>query len=314
MNSIVTVTANPALDLSTEAPAVVPDRKLRCGPPLIHPGGGGVNVSRAIANLGGESRTLVAHGGPTGATLVDLLRAEGLQPEGLGVTHPTRQSISVRDVATGLQYRFMLPGPDWSDADLRRARETILAAVTPGALVVPSGSNPPGMPPDFFVAMNADVTAAGGRMILDTSGAALDHAARVSAHLFVLRMDLEEAREMSGARLLEPADIAPLATRLRESGAAEIVMIAVGSHGTVIDTGSWRGLVRPPVVNVVSKIGAGDSFVAGFARALTRDADPVTACAWGVAAAASAVTVDGTGLCRRNDTERFVGMVGRTEI
>src|SRR6056297_874172 len=95
MTEILTITANPALDLSTEAPAVVPDRKLRCTAPQLHPGGGGVNVSRAIANLGGTSRTLLAHGGHTGDMLIDLLRQEGLEPESLGVDHPTRQSVSV---------------------------------------------------------------------------------------------------------------------------------------------------------------------------------------------------------------------------
>ena len=66
---ILTVTLNPALDVSTSTEAVVPELKLRCEAPDIDPGGGGINVSRAIANMGGRSRALVALGGATGSRL-----------------------------------------------------------------------------------------------------------------------------------------------------------------------------------------------------------------------------------------------------
>ena len=311
MTDIITVTANPALDLSTDAPAVIPDRKLRCTAPLVHPGGGGVNISRAIANLGGTSRALVAHGGTTGQELVALIQAEGLMPESLGIAHPTRQSISVRDGATGLQYRFMLPGPPWSAQDADRARATILEVATDGALILPSGSLPPGLPPGFFPDLAPALAARGARMILDTSGPALTYAARAGAGLFVLRMDTAEAEELTGRTLSDLDDIAALTSELRAAGAAQIVIVAAGAQGTVIDTGAWRGLTRPPVVVVHSKIGAGDSFMGAFALSLSRGEDPVTACCWGTAAAASAVTTYGTELCRRAEVERFYEQVER---
>ena len=305
MSQILTITVNPALDLSTEAPAVVPDRKLRCSAPRVQPGGGGVNVSRAIRNLGGRSRPLVAYGGPTGEALVAKLREEGLEPISLGVGHPTRQSVTVRDAANGLQYRFMMPGPPWTPDDCAAARAAITAALRPGDLVVPSGSNPPGLPDDFFLTLNAEIAAAGGRMILDTSGEPLIRAASAGARLFVLRMDLDEAREMSGARLVDIEEVADVATDLRAAGAADIVLIAAGAQGTVIVTDGWRGLTRPPVVVPLSKVGAGDSFVAAFALGLTRGLAPVQACAFGTAAAASAVTTPDSDLCDRTATERY---------
>jgi 6-phosphofructokinase 2 len=314
MTDILTITANPALDLSTEAPAVIPDRKLRCSAPLVHPGGGGVNISRAIANLGGQSRALVAYGGPTGDALTALIEAEGLRCEPLGPEHATRQSVSVRDAATGLQYRFMLPGPDWTAADAATARATILSAVAPGALVIPSGSLPPGLSVTFYLDLAADLAAAGARMILDTSGPALDRAAEAAAGLHVLRMDTAEAEELSGRTLTDPQDMAALATSLRDRRAAEIVMVAAGAQGTVIASEGWTGLTRPPVVVPHSKIGAGDSFVAAFEMSVARGEDPVTACCWGTAAAASAVQEEGTRLCRRTDTERFFAAVERMAL
>ena len=314
MSDIVTITVNPALDLSTEARAVIPDQKLRCTAPVVHPGGGGVNVSRAITNLGGQSRMLIAHGGSTGQELARLLREENLEAQSLGVDYPTRQSTTVFDNATGLQYRFMMPGPDWNDTDCENARATIMEAVEPDALVIPSGSLPPGMAEDFFLELAPAVRAKGGRMILDTSGAALERAAAAKSDLFVLRMDLAEARELSKDTLVGIAEIAVMTTALRKRTGAEIIMIAAGAQGTVIDCEGWRGLTRPPVVEPRSKVGAGDSFIGAFALSITRGDDPVTACCWGTAAAASAVTTEGTELCNRAETERFFDQVTRTEL
>ncbi|MEM1340903.1 MAG: 1-phosphofructokinase family hexose kinase [Pseudomonadota bacterium] len=314
MTGILTITVNPALDFSTEAPAVIPDQKLRCSSPEIHPGGGGVNVSRAIANLGGQSRPLLAYGGPTGDMLAELLKEEGLRPEPLGVSYSTRQSVSVRDGANGLQYRFMLPGHDWSEADVSTARETIEGAIEPGDLVIPSGSFPPGLDEDFFLNLAPVVAARGGRMILDTSGAALEHACQTPSEIYVLRMDLAEAREASQRSLVGLEDIATLASEFREKSGAEIVMIAAGATGNVICCDAWRGLTRPPVVVPISAIGAGDSFIGAFAMSLVRGEDPVTACSWGTAAAASAVTRGGTVLCDRPETEAFFQQVTRVEL
>lgn len=314
MTGILTITVNPALDFSTEAPAVIPDQKLRCGTPEVHPGGGGVNVSRAISNLGGASRPLVAFGGPTGEMLADLLRDEGLAPEALGVTYPTRQSVSVRDAANGLQYRFMLPGHAWTGEDCDAARETVENSIEPGDLVIPSGSFPPGLDDDFFLDLAPTVAKRGGRMILDTSGPALLHATQTKSQIHTLRMDLAEAREASGETLVGLEEIAALASRFRAASGAEIVMIAAGAQGNVICCDRWRGLTRPPIVVPVSAIGAGDSFIAAFALSLVRGEDPVTACAWGTAAAASAVTRGGTVLCQREETERFFGQVARVAL
>ncbi len=314
MTEILTITVNPALDLSTEAPAVVPDRKLRCTAPRVQPGGGGVNVSRAIANLGGHSRTLIAYGGPTGEMLVQMLREEGLEPLSLGVTYPTRQSVTVRDAANGLQYRFMMPGPPWTPADCEAARTAIADETRPGDLIVVSGSNPPGLPDDFFLTLNAEVAEHGGRMIIDTSGPSLSRVASTGAKLFTVRMDLAEARELSGEPLVHIEEVAQLARSLRDKGAAENVLIAAGAQGTVIVCEDWVGLTRPPVVVPLSKVGAGDSFIGAYANALTQGEDPVTACAWGTAAAASAVTTPDTDLCKPKDTADFFREVTRTPL
>ena len=141
---IVTLTLNPALDMSTEVPHLVPDEKLRCAEPVLDPGGGGLNVSRAVMALGGESLALVALGGLTGDRLAGLIRAEGVPFLALTAPGETRQSLTVTEKATGHQFRFMLPGPKWAEVDQERVFTLLRASARVGAYSVISGSQPPG--------------------------------------------------------------------------------------------------------------------------------------------------------------------------
>ncbi len=313
MRRIVTLTLNPALDISTETPEVAPDVKLRCVAPRFDPGGGGVNVSRAIAFLGGDSVLALALGGATGAQMSALLRAEGLAPVDLGVAHPTRQSLAVRETSTGRQFRFLLPGPDWSAEDAARARDAVVAMSRAGDLTVASGSLPPGVAEDFYGALKLDLRAQGARMILDTSGAALAAVAHGPvAPLYVLRMDEAEAAGLAGGPFADCASVAAFARTLAAGGVAEIVVIALGARGALAASadGCWRS--APPRVEVVSKVGAGDSFVAAMAMSLARRESVAQACAWGVAAAAAAVMTPDTRLCERATAERLHALVTTT--
>ena len=78
MTPILTLTLNPTVDYATSAPEVLADVKLRCSEPHVDPGGGGINVSRAILMLDGQSTALVSIGGPSGARLLELLALEGV--------------------------------------------------------------------------------------------------------------------------------------------------------------------------------------------------------------------------------------------
>lgn len=291
---LVTVTLNPALDVSTQAPRVVPDRKLRCAPPRVQPGGGGVNVARVVASLGGAVAAVVAVGGAEGRALAGAMIASGLVVERIRLRQATRSSLSVIDQDSGAQYRFVMPGPEWSARDCQRAEDTIMRRVGDGDFVIPSGSMPRGVAPGFF----SDLAQAhpGWQMILDTSGAALAEAAQRRG-LHTLRMDDVEARELSGLPLASTDEIGVLARDLHRRGTARIVMIAAGAQGNVVacDAGCW--LCVPPRANVISKTGAGDSFVAAYGLAMARGAAPLEACIAGTAAASAACETPDSDLC-----------------
>ena len=127
MREILTITLNPALDVSASVPHVTAGAKLRCGPERYDPGGGGLNVARAIRFLGGDVRAFAALGGARGEHLKRLLEAEGIPLIPYPAPGETRESLAITDEAMGYQYRFSLPGPDWSESQLDGA----LAALPP---------------------------------------------------------------------------------------------------------------------------------------------------------------------------------------
>lgn len=293
---ILTVTLNPALDLTTAVPRLEPQHKLRCGAPRYDPGGGGVNVSRVIAELDGQSTAFVATGGATGAMLEAMLAAAGVS----GVYHPvtgeTRTSFTVMEEQTGLHYRFVLPGPVQDEA----AGQALLAGIASAlpaedAYVVLSGSLLPGLPADFYGQVTRAVQARGAAVILDAHGDDLRLALDARPH--VIRVNHIEAAELSGI-----ADAEASAHVLSQSPIAqqraEIVLVSLEEHGTLVTTADSQFEVHPPRVAVRSMVGAGDSFVGALTLSLARGEGLPEAVRRGVAAAAAAVTTEGTQLCQ----------------
>ena len=302
---ILTLTLNPALDLSSTTPHVVAGPKLRCGTPQIDPGGGGINVARAIRLLGGEALALVALSGPTGARLAQALRVEGVGFSALTAPGETRQSLAVTDDSTGAQYRFVMPGADWDRAHLDQALDRLREIAVPGAMVVVSGSLPPGLPPRFAALVQA-VLPPDARLVLDTSGPALRAVmADPVPGLSVLRMDDAEAEDLAGHPFATAADSAAFAARLVQQGVAETVILARGAEGSVLADRQGKLLAHAPKVQVVSAVGAGDSFVGALVLALSHGQPRDKALAFAVAAAAAACITPATRLCRPEDVARL---------
>ena len=308
--AILTVTLNPALDLESHVERLIAGHKLRCTPPRLDPGGGGINVARAVVTLGGEATAAFASGGPGGAGLMQRLTEAGVGVAALPSPGDTRQNLSVIEDATGAQYRFIFPGPSWVAADLERVRAALLPLVTPGDLVVLSGSLPPGLSPQDQVALARALTDAGGQVVADTSGDSLSALALAGLGLKVLRMDHAEAQDLTGRDLGEMAESAAVAQDLVAAGAAEIAILARGAEGSILASRDGRWFAPAAEVPVVSLTGAGDSFVAGATLALSRGMSLPDVLVWGVSAASAAVTTEATELC---DPDVFTALVGACE-
>ncbi len=303
MAPILTVTMNPALDVTAQVSHMAPREKLRCKDPTYEPGGGGINVSRVVREMGGETLCFAVLGGHTGQKLRTLLEAADLRPEVFEIGELSRESIMIYDQAGETQYRFIMPGPQLSEQECAGALERIEALVPKVRYVVASGSLPPGVPASFYADLTKRVRAAGGEIVLDTSGPALKAAAQ--APVSVLKLDEEEMKEVAPDSLASEENEEKLALELLGSTGADVIVVTLGARGALVATP--EGVERLPSAKVrpVSTVGAGDSFVAAMTKALCDGHDVHTATRYGSAAGAAAVITPGSELARRADIERL---------
>ena len=307
---IVTLTLNPALDVSLTTEIVVPTHKLRTGPPRYQPGGGGINVSRVCHRLGQRSVAVLPLGGPAGIRMTDLLRSELDESEvhPIPIAGDTRESISIVSNSSGDQYRFVLPGPVLNANEVDRCIDAVAtAAVSSGSrVIVVSGSVPDGVDLEIFSRLVSMVPESS--VIVDTSGAALSAALQSGAHL--VKPSARELAAAVGRELLTEADITDAALRVAAESAVEVIVVSIGPGGVVAVADGETTRLRAPTVQVRSAVGAGDSMVAGIATGLNRQLDLVPAIALGVAAGTAAVLTEGTDLCLPQDVDRLLPLVG----
>jgi 6-phosphofructokinase 2 len=309
---IATLTMNPAIDKSSAVEQVVAEWKLRCEPPMYEPGGGGINVSRAIRKLGGDSLAFYATGGLSGEMLTSLVDGEGIRHQAIPISGLTRESLTILEKSTGQQYRFGMPGPTLEETEWRRCLEEISGLLPRIDFLVASGSLPLGVPPDFYAQIAKLAKAQGTRLIVDTSGEPLRLA--VAEGVFLIKPNLREFAEVTGQDLVDELQEERLAQELVSDHKSEAVVVSLGAAGVLVATAEGTERVRAPLVPIKSKVGAGDSTVAGIVLALSQGKSWREAIRFGVAAGAAAVMTPGTELCRREDAERLYEQIMKRDL
>jgi len=303
MKTIVACTMNPAVDKSSSVAHVVAERKLYCSIPRFEPGGGGVNVCRAVKILGGESMLLYPSGGLTGKRLQELLHEECLVHRPIPIEGMIRESLVVLEESTGLQYRFGMPGPEIQKKEWEQFLDELAAIEPPPDYLVASGSLPPGVPADFYARVARIGKARGAKVFIDVSGEAMEEA--LDEGVYLIKPNVREFRELVGEDIREEAQIKSEAQRMVKSGRCEVLVISLGAAGALAVSESFVEHILPPTVPIVSKVGAGDSMVAGIVLSLARGRPFRESILFGVAAGTAAVMTPGTELCRREDAERL---------
>ena len=308
MQNVVTLTMNPALDVGTAIPSVAPEIKLRCAAPRFHPGGGGINVSRAIRLLGGHSSAVYAAGGHNGQMLSQLLDADGIDHHPVPIAGITRENLVVYEDSTSLQYRFTMPGPELAADEWIACLETLFN-LNPDYIVA-SGSLPQGVPLEFYGEITRYAREYGIRVIVDTAGDALNRT--VGKGVFLLKPNLRELELFAGEKIQGETHIRGACRRLIAEGLAEALVVSMGAAGAVLVTSSDDMHFRAPVVPIASKVGAGDSMVGGIVMGLAQGRSLVDAVRLGVAAGSAAVMTAGTQLCRKEDAYRLYDAIAAT--
>ena len=294
---------NPAIDKSSSVDHVVAERKLYCTPPRFEPGGGGINVSRAIQKLGGSSRLFYPTGGLTGKRLQNLLEEEGLDHRPFSIDGMIRENLVILEESTGQQYRFGMPGPKLQEKEWEQFLEKLSAIDPAPDFVVASGSLPPGVPPDFYAQVARVAKKRGTKTIVDVSGKALQEA--VEEGVFLIKPNVGEFRELIGEKIKEKSQIKAEAQKMVKNGRCEVLVISLGAAGALAVSKDFAEHILPPTVPIVSKVGAGDSMVAGITLSLARGKSLWESVFFGVATGTAAVMTPGTELCRAEDAERL---------
>jgi 6-phosphofructokinase 2 len=307
MNSIVTLTLNPAIDLATTVNVVQAEHKLRCHDTVFDPGGGGVNVARVVRELGGSVVALWTRGGVTGTFLEALLDRAQLPHVPIPIARPVRESVTVLEADSGDQYRFVLEGPVLTAAEAEAIVRLVEEYRPVPEYLVLSGSLPGGLSADFYAQLAASAPE-GTRVVVDTSGEAL--ASLEGQQVFLIKPNLRELSLLVKRELETDAAIRDGALQLIDDGFAEVVLVSMGARGARLVSSEDDELIMAPPVRPSSRVGAGDSTVGGMVTALARGDDLVTAARYGVAAGTAAVMAPGTQLSSRADTERLFREMG----
>ena len=314
--TIFTLTLNPAIDMGVTVDKVMPEHKLRCEKPKREPGGGGLNVTRAIAELGGNSTAVFPAGGKTGDLLKFLVghycTGIACDQRPVPVLAPTRENVIVNETSTGEQFRFNMPGAELSEDEALACLEALVdgvkhASVGNGSgLAVISGSLPPGIEPPFVREVIDAVRAVGGRVVVDSSGPALREA--LGAGVCMVKPNRRELAQTIGEldeHERDPAVVGAAAMELARTHGVTYALVSMGGDGAVLATRDGYAYCPAPKVEVLSATGAGDSMVAAAVLAIERGAPPEEILRDGVAAGAAASTTPGTDLLKRPDFERL---------
>jgi 6-phosphofructokinase 2 len=309
---IVTLTINPAIDIFVNVGRVEPTRKLRCSPPKRDPGGGGINVARVAHRLGGDVTAIYPIGGQIGKLLQRLLEREDIASLVTPSHVETRENFTAYEESTGEQYRFVLPGSPLHRAEWEAVLERLASLPQRPKFVVASGSVPPGAPDDFFARVARHAKALGAKSVVDTSGPALK--AALAEGVSLIKPNLVELSDLVGSSLTSDAEQMAACRKLVKDKRTEMVALTLGADGALLVTAhrAWRA--QPLAIEVVSAVGAGDSFVGGLVAALAAGKPLEEAFCVAVAAASASVLTPGTGLCQPGDVDRLLSKVKIREI
>jgi 6-phosphofructokinase 2 len=288
---------------------VVPGDKIRCGKPDREPGGGGINVSRALKRLGLNSTAVFTKGGVIGELYEQLVKDEGFDQIPIGIASNTRENLSVKDKKE--MYRFVLPGGELKPEEWQRLLDRV-SELSDAEFLVASGSLPPGVPDDFYAKLAARAKEHGLKFILDTSKEPLKNILKSGAYL--IKPNAKELNQLIGRELKNEDERKKAAGDIVKNNDIEVVVVSLGADGAIVATrGGTEKLPSPSIEKEESAVGAGDSMVAGIVYSLIKGNNIHESVMYGLACGSAALTTPGTELVYKEDADKLYEELRRTQ-
>jgi 6-phosphofructokinase 2 len=293
---IYTITLNPHLDITVEVEELVYDDVNHIVEERKRVGGKGVDVSRVIKELGGQSVTLGFTGGYHGLELEGSLINEGVVCDFTKMHEETKTNITIYQRKKKIQTLLSAPEPSITALEIAsffgKMRE-----IPPGSFVVISGNPPESINENFYAQMTTTLKDKGIKVILDTDGGALRMG--VSAGPYLIKPNLHEFGRLVEKNVVDMGEIIDQARPYME--VLEHMVVSMGAKGVFGFSKDGVVHVAPPKVKVRSSMGAGDSLVAGIVYGLSSGGSFEKALVLGVACGTASTLNQENGFCRRED-------------
>ena len=308
---IFTVTLNPALDKTAQAPNFKLDAVTRITELRQDPGGKGINVSKVIKQLGGESVAWAVLGGNTGRGSKASLEEMGISCRAFEVEGETRTNLKVVDPVDDTHTDINEPGPVVTDAMLDDMLAQLVAEISEGDIVVLAGSIARGASDDTYEKWVKACREAGAKVFLDADGDKL--VAGIKGNPFLIKPNEIELGNMLGRTLDTDEKVAEAARELIAQGLDNVV-VSMGGAGAMFvsaDRVVKGGSVKVPVG---STVGAGDSVVAALAFAEEKGMSLEDKVKLSMATGAANVMQSGTQAAPRDLVDSLIEKVTVTEM
>lgn len=309
---IVTVTLNPAIDQTLVVPRFVPGDTIRIKSSRLDPGGKGINVSRVIKELGGESIAMGFAAGGLGRYIEGTLETVGIETDFVHTHGEARTNITILEEARHEHTILSEPGPRTDPSFVTTLRQHLKARLQPGDWLVIAGSIPPPLPMSVYGDIIHEANEMGVHTVLDADGGAL--AAGAEAIPRIVKGNRRELERLLDRPLDDEPSTLEAAADVRETG-IQTVVVTRGRHGAVAIDGNsppLRGVA--PRVRAMSPVGSGDALLAGFVLTLSRGGSMEEALRLGIASGTAAVLTQGTELCHRREVDILLPRVKVQEI
>ncbi len=297
---IFTLTLNPSLDRYLYVDELKEDDTMRVKKVEDYAAGKGIDVSRVIKELGGNSVAISPLGGENGEKISFLLDDELVLYAAIRIKKETRMNVIVQSSIH--QYRMSLPGPTLERKEFELVISMLEATLRSEDTLVVSGSLPAGFSPETYFEITKLAKEKGANVYVDTDGENLK--AALKAFPTGIKPNIYELSRLIGSTLKNEDEIVKAAKSVSEKYGVKDVLVTLGKDGAIALCEGNIYKLFPLDVKVVSAVGAGDSFLAAFV--LKRDASLMEALKWASAAGNAAVMTPGTTLCLKGDVERLL--------
>lgn len=311
MQNILTITTNPCIDRTVWVNQVVPEKKLRANKTEVEPGGGGINVARAIKAMNGNATALYTQGGYTGQYFSEILFAENFPTVVVNIKEATRENTLLIDESTLLEYRVGMQGPTITFEEQEQFLQALRLQNNFSYWVL-SGSLNPNTPVAFYKKIADLALEKQVNLIVDTSGIALQELIKLP--LFMVKPNLGELSAICGRPLTNTQEIIEAAQQLATKNSINHIVVSLGKDGAIMLSEHKVYKATPPPVTVKSTVGAGDCMVAGITYAFSIDKNAKQAIAQGIACGTAATLYSGYGLCKQEDIDWLINKIVIDEL